>query len=147
MNTTTALSPILASGTEAAFAPPRARGGGATTPGGALDGAALGYPDVARLLHELWVDAEEKDMLVLAGPMGDDARRLLKEPARLVWTVWAESHFEVMTKYYEFRGRGEYETNQEWDHEPYPEEWLRVQRSRSPLRIVLPRSEEPEPHE
>jgi hypothetical protein len=53
----------------------------------------------------------------------------------------------VMTKYYEFRGRGEYVTNQQWDHEPYPEEWLTVQRSRNPLRIVPGCSDDPGPHE
>jgi len=45
---------------------------------------------MARLLHELWVDEEGEEMLCLAGPMGDDARRRLLGPRRhLVWTVTA----------------------------------------------------------
>ncbi len=36
---------------------------------------------------------------MLAGPEGD-ARKLFHPTARLVWTVWAENHFEAMTAYY-----------------------------------------------
>lgn len=80
---------------------------------------------MVRSKHELW---EEKDgggyTLCLAGPRGDDARKLLGPDAKLIWTVEGESHFEVMTAYYEFMGWGEYTTDQEWDMQPYPEEWF-----------------------
>jgi len=80
---------------------------------------------VVRLKHELW---EEKDgggyTLCLAGPRGDGARKLLGPGARLIWTVEGGSHFEVMTAYYKFMGWGEYTTDQEWDMQSYPEEWL-----------------------
>lgn len=85
---------------------------------------------MAPLVHELWVEEDGSEMLCLAGPMGDDARRLLGRDARLVWTVTGESHFDVMTKYYAFRERGPYETDEALDHEAYPEEWLTVQQSR-----------------
>lgn|SRR5678815_4083903 len=84
---------------------------------------------MACLVHELWVDAEGLDLLCLAGPMGDEVRRLLKQPARLVRTLSAESHFDVMTKYYTLRGLGDYRTDHAWDFQPYPEEWLSVQQS------------------
>jgi hypothetical protein len=80
-----------------------------------------------KLKHELWKDVggEEYPELTfcLAGPRGDGARSLLSPKAELIWTVEAGSHFEAMTAYYKFMGWGEYTTDQEWDMQPYPEEW------------------------
>ena len=74
------------------------------------------------MLHELWIDAEGLDTFVLAGPHGDQARALLTQPAQLVWTLEAPSHFEAMTAYYRFRARGEYTTDHpEWDRKTYRE--------------------------
>ncbi|WP_424952049.1 hypothetical protein [Deinococcus sp.] len=54
-------------------------------------------------LHELWTETHEDERVLgsfmLAGPEGD-ARKLFHPTARLVWTVWAENHFEAMTAYY-----------------------------------------------
>jgi hypothetical protein len=61
--------------------------------------------------HELWVDRNGLDMVCLAGSHGDDARAMLDQPAQLFWTFDAESHFEAMTRYYEFRGLGTYTTD------------------------------------
>lgn len=80
-----------------------------------------------KLKHELWKDkgGEEysEQTFCLAGPRGDDARKLLSPDAKLIWTVEAGSHFEAMTAYYKFMDWGEYTTDQEWDTQPYPEEW------------------------
>jgi hypothetical protein len=77
-----------------------------------------------KLKHELW---EEKEgggwTFCLAGPHGEGARNLLGPDAKLIWTVEAGSHFEAMTAYYKFMDWGEYITEQEWDMQPYPEEW------------------------
>jgi hypothetical protein len=74
------------------------------------------------LLHELWVGSDGLGTFCLAGPRGDDARGLLAQPAQLVWTVEADSHFDAMTAYYRFRGRGVYETlYPEWDCVSYSE--------------------------
>jgi len=64
----------------------------------------------------------------LAGPMGNDARALLPVSAKKVWTVSAASHFDAMTKYYAYMGWGTYTTQHPSDYEPYPAEWLRIQR-------------------
>jgi hypothetical protein len=69
--------------------------------------------------HELWVDRNGLDTFCLAGPMGDAARALLDQPAELVWSVEAASHFEAMTLYYEFRSRGDYTTDEAWDYVTY----------------------------
>ncbi len=85
---------------------------------------------MARLVHELWKEDERAEYtFCLAGPMGDDARNLLRPGAKLLWSVEAESHFDAMNKYYQFMKWGEYTTDQEWDRQPYPEEWLEIQLS------------------
>ena len=90
---------------------------------------------MANLKCELWIEGD-LETLCLAGPMGDDARALLSPEARLVWTVEGGSHFDVMTKYYAYLGRGPYKTNHEWDYQPYPDEWLTIQQSVGPKRDV-----------
>ncbi len=75
------------------------------------------------MLHELWVDADGLDTFCLAGPRGDHARTALHRPARQPWTVEALSHFEAMTAYYRYRGRGTYTTDfPDEDRRLYPEE-------------------------
>ncbi len=75
--------------------------------------------------HELWEERNGEELtFCLAGRRGDDARKMLSPDAKLIWTVEADSHFEAMTKYYEFMERGEYRTKFEEDKMPYPEEWL-----------------------
>jgi len=73
------------------------------------------------MLHELWVDPEGLDTYCHAGPGGDAARALLPPNSKLETTIEAGSHFEAMTKYYEYRGYGRYETRfPEIDKLPYP---------------------------
>jgi hypothetical protein len=85
-----------------------------------------------RLLLEVWENigesGESLPALLYAGPLGDDSRRLLGPKARLLTSIWAGSHFEAMTVYYRLMGWGEYTTNQPWDYQPYPEEWLLEQK-------------------
>ncbi len=84
---------------------------------------------MAILKHEVWRGTDGLPMCCLAGPDGDNARRLLGEDATLVWTFEAGSHFEAMTRYNEFLGREPYTTNQSSDHAPYPDTWLQRQRN------------------
>lgn len=84
---------------------------------------------MATLKHEVWRDPDGLETCCLAGPMGDGARGLLAKGSRLVCTFEAGSYFEAMTKLYEYQGRGvSYETEHDWDRQPYPEEWLAAQR-------------------
>jgi hypothetical protein len=77
-----------------------------------------------KLKHELWEERGGGEYtFCLASPRGDDARKLLEPGAKSIWTVEAGSHFEAMTAYHDFMGWGEYTTDQEWDMQPYPEEW------------------------
>lgn len=86
-----------------------------------------------RLLLEVWIDrgpdGESLPELCYAGPRGDDARQLLTPNAQLLTTIKAGSHFEAMTLYYRLMGWGDYSTNEPWDHQPYPDEWLQEQKN------------------
>ena len=86
---------------------------------------------MAILKHELWIDTEGLETFCIAGPSGEGVRKLLPAGSNLVWTVEAGSHFEAMSKYYNYIGWGKYETDQVWDFEPYPEDWLKTQQSES----------------
>ena len=73
------------------------------------------------MLHELWIE-EGDQTFCLAGPHGDEARKLSGEDAKLLWTVEAESHFEAMTKYYAYMNWGDYTTEfPELDKKTYKE--------------------------
>ena len=77
--------------------------------------------------HELW---KEKNgyTFCFAGSLGDQARETIEGDAELIWTVEADSHFEAMTKYYEFMDWGEYKAAFEQDKQPYPKEWVKTQK-------------------
>jgi hypothetical protein len=93
-----------------------------------VSGGAVGWPRMARLLHELWESPEGLGTFCLAGPDGDGARALLEPGSKLVWTVEADSHFEAMSLYYARMGWGPYTTEHERDRQPYPQEWLARQK-------------------
>ena len=72
------------------------------------------------MLHELWVCPDGLDTFCLAGPKGDRARSFLPANSTKVWVVDANCHFDAMTKYYEYRDWGEYQTDfPEQDKAPY----------------------------
>jgi hypothetical protein len=95
---------------------------------------------LANLIHEIWEVIDDRGQvlpsLVLAGPDGDAARKLLREEAgednqaapRCVLRFEAESHDEAMQLYYRHYGRGQYVSEFVCDREPYPEEWAQWQR-------------------
>ena len=58
--------------------------------------------------HELWLEPDGEQTFCLAGAHGEGARALLHPDAKLVLVVEAESHFEAMSKYYQYMGWGSY---------------------------------------
>lgn len=83
------------------------------------------------LVHEIWAepnldnpDCGDLFSCVLAGPDGDEARAMNSPDARMVGTFEAGSHFEAMTTYNQRVHGQSYSTDQGWDREPYPAEWL-----------------------
>jgi hypothetical protein len=82
---------------------------------------------MAMLVHEVWEEIDNGMVLhscSYAGPMGEEQRKMLAPTARLLTTFKAGSHFEAMTIYHRYLGREAYTTDQSWDYEPYPQEWL-----------------------
>lgn len=65
--------------------------------------------------HEFWIESEGEQTFCMSGEKGEGARNLLEPNAKLAWTCEASSHFEAMTKYYEYMNWGEYKSD-------YPEE-------------------------
>ncbi|MEQ1899351.1 MAG: hypothetical protein ABL866_01315 [Devosia sp.] len=85
------------------------------------------------LIHEVWIDPTEDGQthqsLLLAGPDGDGARKLMGPNCQQVTTFSADSHFEAMTIYYRIWEWGTYATDHDWDYEPYPESWAQRQKT------------------
>lgn len=79
------------------------------------------------MIHELWKEKDGNQTFCLAGSLGEDARKSLEFGAELVWKVEADSHFEAMTKYYEFMDWGSYKTDFKDDKKPYSKEWIKTQ--------------------
>ena len=81
-------------------------------------------------LLEIWRTPDGRTSLILAGPPGDAARQLNEPGSELVGHVRGASHFEAMTRYYQFVNEhlgmkwGEYSTIHDEYHEPYPSEWF-----------------------
>ena len=71
------------------------------------------------LKHEVWQDKEGLTTLCLADKHGDDCRKLLEPESKLIYTFFADSHFEAMTIYYKFMDFGIYTTDFEIDKQPY----------------------------
>lgn len=85
---------------------------------------------MARLRHEIWLDADGLPGCVLAGPRGEDARRIFLSGGRRVDTFEAACHLEAMEYYHRYLGREPYTSSfPQEDATPYPEEWLQEQRA------------------
>ena len=85
---------------------------------------------MTELVHEIWLDADGHHGCCLAGPAGEDFRRLLDARARLIHALSASSHFNAMQIYNAYLGREPYTTDQSWDFDPYPESWKAAQDSK-----------------
>jgi hypothetical protein len=71
------------------------------------------------LKHEVWIDPEGLTTFLLSGPEGDVARKLLEPGSRIIKYIYAGSHFDAMTQYYNFMEWGEYTTIYDEDKLPY----------------------------
>lgn len=87
---------------------------------------------MAELLHEIWIQADENgrplEGCCLAGPAGEDFRKLLNPDAKLVNIFKANCHFEAMNIYYQYCDLETYISDRDWDHEPYPDAWAQKQK-------------------
>ncbi len=76
------------------------------------------------LKYEVWMDKEECSTLCLAGECGQEARQSLEPYSQLIYSFYANSHFDAMGKYYDFMGFGKYKTDFKEDKKPYDYEEL-----------------------
>jgi hypothetical protein len=69
--------------------------------------------------HDIWQDKEGLTSLCFSGDLGDESRSLLEPDSKIIHSFYAHSHFDAMTKYYEFMDWGKYDTEFDIDMEPY----------------------------
>jgi hypothetical protein len=69
--------------------------------------------------HDIWKDNEGLTSLILSGDFGEEGRSLLENGSQIIHSFYADSHFDAMTKYYDFMDWGKYETEFEVDKKPY----------------------------
>jgi hypothetical protein len=84
---------------------------------------------MAKLIHEVWMDAEGLPGICLAGPQGDGARAMFGAGAKLVHRITAELHFDAMCLYNRFLGREPYESDFESDREAYSDDLAATEES------------------
>lgn len=68
--------------------------------------------------------------MLFSGELGQEGRMTLEEDYEIIHSFYADSHFDAMTKYYEFMDWGQYETEFEIDKEPYDKEQLEKRNKR-----------------
>jgi hypothetical protein len=69
--------------------------------------------------HDIWQDKEGLTSLCFSGDLGEESRSLLEPDSKIIHSFYADSHFNAMTKYYEYMDWGVYETEFEIDKELY----------------------------
>src|SRR5688572_10364363 len=69
--------------------------------------------------HDIWQDEEGMTMLCFSGDLGEESRTILEPGSRIIHSFYADSHFDAMTKYYQFMKWGKYTTDFEIDKVPY----------------------------
>ena len=63
------------------------------------------------LKHDIWKDKEGLTALLFSGDLGEEGRATLDNDYEIVHSFYADSHFEAMTKYYQYMNWGAYETD------------------------------------
>lgn len=80
---------------------------------------------------DIWKNREGLTALIFSDDLGEEGRSALEDDYEIIHSFDAESHFDAMTKYYEFMDWGPYETQFEVDKKPYDVEYIEQIRSRS----------------
>lgn len=79
---------------------------------------------------DIWKNKEGLTALLFSRELGQEGRMTLEEDYEIIHSFYADSHFDAMTKYYEFMDWGQYETEFEIDKEPYDKEQLEKRNKR-----------------
>jgi hypothetical protein len=79
---------------------------------------------MALIKLDIWQNKEGLTALLFADTLGEEGRQTLEADYEIIHSFFAESHFDAMTKYYQFMDWGLYTTDFEVDKEPYNLEYL-----------------------
>ena len=74
---------------------------------------------MTKIKHDIWKSDDDLTSLCYSGELGEESRSILEPNSKIIHSFYADSHFDAMTKYYEFMDWGIYETEFEIDKEPY----------------------------
>ncbi len=74
---------------------------------------------MAKIKHDIWKSKEGLTSLCFSGEIGEESRSILEPDSEIIHSFYADSHFDAMTKYYEYMDWGVYETECEEDKEIY----------------------------
>ena|SRR5687767_8072991 len=74
---------------------------------------------MASIKHDIWQDKEGLTSLCFSGDLGEESRSILEPGSKIIHSFYADSHYDAMTKYYQFMEWGQYTTDFEIDKEPY----------------------------
>lgn len=68
---------------------------------------------------DIWKNKEGLTALLFSGDLGQEGRNSFEDDYEIVHSFYANSHYDAMTKYYEYMDWGPYDTEFEVDKEPY----------------------------
>ena len=88
---------------------------------------------MASIKHDVWEDNEGAS-LCFSGELGEENRTLLGKDAKIIFSFYADSHFNAMTQYYKYMGYGVYTTMYEIDKIPYD---LKELEARAKIRGII----------
>ena len=93
---------------------------------------------MTNIKHDIWKDKEGMTSLCYSGDLGEESRTILEPDSIIIHSFYADSHFDAMTKYYQYMDWGVYTTDFEVDIEPYDidELWKRA-KIRKIIDIIL----------
>lgn len=89
---------------------------------------------MTEIKHDIWKSEDDLTSLCFSGELGEEPRSILEPNSKIIHSFYANSHFDAMTKYYEFMDWGVYETEFEIDKEPYD---LQELKNRAKNRIEI----------
>lgn len=87
---------------------------------------------------DIWQNKEGLTSLCFSGDLGEESRTILEPDSKIIHSFYADSHYDAMTKYYQYMDWGVYTTDFEVDKESYDLYELRKRaKIRKEIDIIL----------
>lgn len=68
---------------------------------------------------DIWKDKDGLTAVCMAGELGEESRTFLEPKSKIIHSFYAVSHFDTMSKYFEYIDWGVYQTEFEINKKPY----------------------------